>query len=142
MRSLLDANVLVAMFDLDHVHHRRGEEWWGAHHADGWASCPLTQNGFARIVSGTTYTNPVPLRRAVLHLEMQIARPEHAFWPDAIEITDPEVFDHSRILRPGQITDIYLLALAVRNGGRLVTFDKGVPIAAVRGATGKHLVSL
>ena len=69
-------------------------------------------------------------------------QPEHAFWPDDISITDPNVFDHSRILGPNKITDVYLLALAFKNGGRLVTFDKGVPIAAVKGAAPEHLVSL
>ena len=50
------------------------------------------------------------------------------------------MFDHSRILGPNQITDVYLLALAVKNGGRLVTFDRGVPLKAVRNAQARHLV--
>ena len=48
----------------------------------------------------------------------------------------------SYILGPNQITDVYLLGLAVKNGGRLVTFDRGVPIKAVRGAEARHLVVL
>jgi predicted nucleic acid-binding protein len=75
-------------------------------------------------------------------LSLGLAQPGHAFWPDDISITDTELFDHSRILGPNQITDVYLLALAVRNGGRLVTFDAGVPTAAVKGATKAHVVAL
>lgn len=142
MRALLDINVLLALFDPDHVHHARASEWWGSHETFGWASCPLTQNGFARIVSKPGYTNPTPLRKALAHLALQMARPEHQFWPDEISITDPLLFDPGRILGPNKITDIYLLGLAVKNGGRLVTFDKGVPIAAVKGARAEHLVSL
>jgi hypothetical protein len=77
---------------------------------------------------------------AILH--EQIGRPGHEFWPDDISIADPSLFDRSRILGPNQLTDVYLLALALKNGGRLVTFDAGVPVAAVKGATKAHVVSL
>lgn len=79
---------------------------------------------------------------ALAVLRDQIALPDHEFWPDAISITDGNVFDHTYILGPKQITDVYLLGLAVRNGGRLVTFDRGLPLKAVRGAEGRHLVVL
>ena len=52
------------------------------------------------------------------------------------------LFDHAFILGPNQITDVYLLGLAVKNGGRLVTFDRGLPLKAVRGAEARHLVVL
>ena len=42
----------------------------------------------------------------------------------------------------GQLTDVYLLALAVRHGGRLVTFDTGIPLTAVRKATTQKLLIL
>jgi predicted nucleic acid-binding protein len=67
-------------------------------------------------------------------------RSDHLFWPDSFSVADPSIFDHSRILGSNQITDIYLLALAVKHGGRLVTFDRGIPLAAVRGAEPRHLV--
>jgi predicted nucleic acid-binding protein len=55
---------------------------------------------------------------------------------------DAGIFDQSRILGPSQITDVYLLGLAVKNGGRLVTFDRGVPVRAVKGAEPRNLVIL
>ena len=73
---------------------------------------------------------------------MQAGLPGHEFWSDSLSIADPAVFDHRRILGPDQITDVYLLGLAVKHGGRLVTFDRGIPIAAVRGAEARHLVVL
>ncbi len=46
------------------------------------------------------------------------------------------------ILGSRQITDAYLLALAVRKRGRFVTFDRAAPLDAVEGATAGHLVAL
>jgi toxin-antitoxin system PIN domain toxin len=142
MRALFDVNALLAIFDDRHIFHERIRGWWSEHVDDGWASSPLTQNGFVRVLSQPSYTNSHSLAEALAVMRAGVVQPEHAFWPDDIQITDPDVFDHSRILGPGQITDVYLLGLAVKNGGRLVTFDKGVPIAAVRGAGRDHLVSL
>jgi predicted nucleic acid-binding protein len=72
----------------------------------------------------------------------QIGMPGHEFWPDNISIADAGVFDHSHILGPNQITDVYLLGLATKHGGRLVTFDRGLSLKAVRGAEARHLVVL
>ena len=70
----------------------------------------------------------------------EIAVTDHAFWPDDISLLDEQLIDRNHVLGPKQLTDIYLLALAVKHGGRLVTFDRTVPIAAVRGAQARHLV--
>jgi toxin-antitoxin system PIN domain toxin len=139
---LLDVNVLLALSDLAHIHHGRARSWWATHSSAGWASCPLTQNGFARIISKPGYTNPFPLQTALASLAAQIAHSDHEFWPDDISVTDGHIFDRNHILGPNQITDVYLLALAVKNGGRLVTFDRGPPLKAVRGAEARHLVVL
>ena len=37
----------------------------------------------------------------------------HAFWPDDVSITDAVAFDWSRLQGHQQVTDIYLLALAI-----------------------------
>ena len=66
----------------------------------------------------------------------------HKFWPDEISLVDPEVVDATRVHSARQITDTYLLALACKNGGRLVTFDSGIALAAVKRATAGHLVAL
>ena len=140
MRALFDISVLLALFDFDHNWHDAAHDWRMKHDELGWASCPLTENGFARIVSQPSYSNPISIRSALSILSAQKSRPGHEFWPDDLSIANPEIFDHSRILGPNQITDIYLLALAVKNGGRLATFDRGIPLAAVRGAEPRHLV--
>jgi toxin-antitoxin system PIN domain toxin len=142
VRALLDVNVLLAISDVGHVHHDRARAWWKGHRSAGWASCPLTQNGFVRIISKPGYGRPVPLHTALSGLAAQLAQPGHEFWPDDISIADNRVFDRSHILGHNQIADLYLLALAVKHGGRLVTFDRRVPLRAVRGAEVRHLVVL
>ena len=71
---------------------------------------------------------------------MACATLDHAFWPDDVSLADPMVFDHGGLLGPNQITDAYLLALAIKNGGRLVTLDRAVPLRAARGAEARNLV--
>lgn len=142
MRALLDVGVLLPLFDPGHIQHERAKAWCTENAEAGWASCALTQNGFVRIACQPGYPRPARMFDALAVLRDQIALPDHEFWPDAISITDGNVFDHTYILGPKQITDVYLLGLAVRNGGRLVTFDRGLPLKAVRGAEGRHLVVL
>lgn len=142
MRALLDINVLIALLDADHIHHLRARDWLSAHIAAGWASCPLTQNGYVRIVSQPAYPKPQPPAAAIALLREACATRHHAFWPDDASILDEARIDASRIHGPRQLTDVYLLALAQAHGGRFVTFDAGVPLGALRRAAGKHLVQL
>jgi toxin-antitoxin system PIN domain toxin len=140
VRALFDVNLLIAAFDEEHVLHERAQQWWAANRMRGWASCPLTQNGFVRVVSQPNYANPISVEAALELFAEQIAGTDHVFWPDDISLTDSRCFDGTRILGPKQLTDVYLLALAVKNGGRLATLDRTVPLAAVRGAEPRHLV--
>ena len=140
MRSLFDVNVLLALFQPEHIHFERAQTWWEANQQHGWASCPLTQNGFARVISQQSYRKPLPTAEAIGRLAEQIERTDHVFWPDDISIADAAAFDRSGILGPNQITDAYLLALAVKNGGRLVTFDQSIPLRAARAAEPRHLI--
>jgi uncharacterized protein len=142
MRALLDVNVLLALMDSAHVHHGPALAWWRRERDTGWASCPLTQNGFVRVVCQGKYPKRPTAAQAIEQLRLQLAEPGHEFWPDDISIADPGVFDRTRILGPKQITDVYLLALAMKNGGRFVTFDRSVPLSAVRSAEARHLVML
>jgi uncharacterized protein len=142
MRVLFDVNVLLAILDEQHIHHLVAHQWWSANRSAGWATCPLTENGFARIMSQLGYKNRVTTTFAIDLLAEQMTADDHAFWPDDISLCDYTRFDPNCILGPNQITDVYLLALAVKNGGRLATLDRNVPLGAVRGAEPKHLAVL
>lgn len=141
-RALLDVNVLLALLDADHVDHERAGAWLDREIGSGWASCPITQNGFVRIVSQPRYPSPVVPTVAVELLEGATGTEHHEFWPCEISLLDVSVVDRSRVHGPRQVTDAYLLALAVARGGRLVTFDRSVVLSSVPAATEEHLVVL
>lgn len=142
MIALLDVNVLVALFDAAHQHHVTAKEWLHRHIRHRWASCPITQNGFVRVLSQPSYSHPVPVVQAMTMLAGALTSPHHEFWPDDFSIAEEKGIDRTRIHGPRQLTDIYLLAQAVRRGGRFVTFDRAIPLSAVAGASGANLVAL
>jgi predicted nucleic acid-binding protein len=82
----------------------------------------------------------MPVRAIVERLRNAAAHRAHEFWPDDASVLDAGSIDATRIHGPGQLTDVYLLALAVAHGGRLVTLDQSIPLDAVKGAHKKHLV--
>ena len=144
MRALLDVNVLLALHDPDHTHNEAAHLWWEQNRARGWASCPLSENGFIRISSGSSYspqTRFTPFEPARL-LGAFAASTDHEFWSDSISIRDEAIFSLDLVVGARQLTDLYLLALAVKNMGRLVTFDRRIPTMAVTGATGENIVIL
>lgn len=142
MRSLLDVNVLIALFDADHADHRRARTWFEAEIEQGWASCAITQNGFLRVVSQPRYPSPVTPTEAMRRLRQATRTDHHLFWPCDLSILDQTLVDGSAIHGSRQLTDVYLLALAVAHDGRLVTFYRSVPRSAVAGATPDSLVTL
>ncbi|MBS9534724.1 type II toxin-antitoxin system VapC family toxin [Mycobacterium sp. M1] len=142
MRALLDVNVVLALLDTDHIDHDRARSWIVEEIAHGWASCAITQNGFVRIISQPRYPSPISPSRAIDLLSGATQTVHHEFWPCTVSIANPAVIDRSRLHGSKQVTDAYLLALAVANGGRFVTFDRSVAQHAVRGADARHLVTL
>ena len=142
MRALLDVNVLIALLDAAHVHHASARAWLEANISQGWASCPLTQNGCIRILSQSAYPGSQPPAAIAARLAEAAATQWHAFWPDDLSLLDSECVDWRRVLGSRQLTDVYLLALAVSRGGRLVTFDRSIPLGAVANAGEEHLVSI
>lgn len=140
MISLLDVNVLVALFDPAHVHHEAAHEWFAANRREGWATCPITENGLLRVISSVSY----PGRRTTLGDALERLRSfrrsgHHRFWPDSASLADEGLVDTSQVAGSRQLTDIYLLALAVAMGGRLASFDRRIRIAGVHGASSDSL---
>ncbi len=138
--ALLDVNVLVALFDPDHVHHEPAHEWLAANRGSGWATCPLTENGLIRILSNTAYTGtPVAPVALCKQLNAFCDSGQHEFYPDEVSFRDGGLFRLTGVTHR-QLTDVYLLGLAKHNGGRLVTFDRSIPVAAVPGVSADQLV--
>jgi uncharacterized protein len=141
MRALLDVNVMIALLDPDHAFHERAHVWWAAHAKRGWASCPLTENGAVRIMSNPNYSKKARFtpRDLIGHLRKFARQSDHEFWPDDISLRDEIHFVSDRIHSWRLLTDLYLLALATKRHGRLVSFDQSVPISAVRNAEAENL---
>jgi toxin-antitoxin system PIN domain toxin len=142
MRALLDINVLIALHDRDHVHHVRAATWFETNIEHGWASCPLTQNGCLRIMSQPAYSCPQPMAVLMAMLQQSTSSTVHKLWHDDVSILDAARFNQAHIHNHAQLTDLYLLGLAVKHKGRLVTFDQRIPLSAVTNAKSEHLVSL
>lgn len=141
-RALLDINVLVALLDADHLHHRLASDWLADNLAAGWASCALTQNGCIRVMSRPSYPNALPTARVAERLRAAASTAHHRFIAESLSLLDTERFDTERLLGHRVVTDAYLLGLAVQNDLRLVSFDGSVPLQAVRGAAPRHIVRL
>ena len=130
MRALLDVNVLIAMLDADHVHHARARDWLRSHASQGWASCPITQNGCIRIMSQAAYPNPLPASAVIERLAAAARHPPHRFWPDDVSLLDEGTADGRRVHGPREVTDRYLSVIE----GRCLTGVNGASwqIEAVR----------
>jgi uncharacterized protein len=141
--ALLDVNVLVALFDEMHEYHEVAHQWFGRNRRLGWATCPLTENGFVRIVSNPTYPGRrTRLRDAIARLEEFRESGDHAFWHDSVSLRDGTLFRPTHITGHRQLTDVYLLALSLQHGGRLATFDRTIALESVTGAGSEHLAVL
>jgi len=129
---LLDVNMLLALTDPMHVHHEAAHRWFAHEGHKSWATCPLTENGFVRIASHPGYPNRPGDVLAVFAILRQLCTAEgHQFWADGISIL--EIVETSAIITHAQITDLYLIGLAVHKQGRLATLDQRIPVDAVRG---------
>jgi len=125
--ALLDVNALVALAWPNHVHHGAAVDWFIAASHEGWATCPVTESGFVR-VSSNRKANPSAssVGDAVRVLQQLRAQPGHHFWPDDVSIATCTEVDVAKLAGYRQVTDAHLLAVALRNQGRLVTFDKAI----------------
>jgi uncharacterized protein len=140
VKALLDVNVLVALCDPMHVHHEAAHGWLARNRGRGWATCPLTETGFVRVVSNPRYPGQgTSLRDAVARLAESRQSADHFFWQDSVSVCDGDSFQPAYIQGHRQLTDVYLLGLAVANRARLVTFDRSVSLKAVPGAGPQHL---
>ena len=143
MTFLLDVNVLIALIDSRNSHHQAAHEWFSQRMVqDSWATCPLTENGVLRVVGNPRFPNSPGSPLIVAEsLNSLLAQPGHDFWPDDISLLDSRRFDLRHLLNASQVSDSYLLALAIAHGGQLATFDrKLIKDAVLNGAQGLHRI--
>jgi len=130
---LLDINVLIALVDPWHVFHLAATEWMVSKSDEKWATCPLTENGFLRVFGHPLYENgPGSPAAALPFLRQMYASPGHVFWKLDLSFVTGKTFQSLERIGPSQITDLYLLGLAAKRGGRFSTFDTRVQPDAVQ----------
>ena len=143
MRALLDVNVWIALFDDAHQISPRANAFVEAP-GTRIATCPLVENGVIRVLSSPHYS-----RRGVLAIQTVRERLRQAFheldcefWPDDVSLRNDKIFNFARVQGHNQITDLYLLGLAVKHGGCLASFDQGISSSSVHAAKPEHLLLL
>ena len=136
MIRLLDVNVLLALVDPASLHHERAHKWLVANRAGfRWATCALTENGFCRVLSSAGYPGAVTPGQAVEALRgLRSGLAGHSFWRCEVSIADEGTFDWELVQGSKHLTDLYLVALAVKHKGRLVSFDQRIRWDIVEGA--------
>jgi len=141
---LLDVNVLIALLWPAHESHARAQRWFAQHGQHSWATCLMTQAGFVRITSNPAFSGrAVSPRDALQVLRGSLQHPGHHFWTDDISATEALTQFGRRLMGHQQITDAYLVALAIHKKGRVATFDTSLISLLPDSAAAKaHLIVL
>ncbi|MBA3963103.1 MAG: PIN domain-containing protein [Chthoniobacterales bacterium] len=126
--ALLDTNVLLALAWPNHQHHAAAHRWFHAEAKYGWASCAVTQLGFVRLSSNPAFTPAAvtPSQAAALLGDL-LSHRKHRFWPSPAA-SKPALY--LRALGHQQVNDAYLVQVAKRHRGRVVTLDSRLPMHA------------
>jgi toxin-antitoxin system PIN domain toxin len=131
---LLDVSVLVALCDAAHEFHDEASAWFQQVRPEGWATCPLTENGLVRIFGHPSYPGgPGSPARARPLLQALLRTSGHVFWADEISICDATAFPSLARTNAASLTDLYLLALALHHGAHFATFDRRIDPAVLPG---------
>ncbi len=139
---LLDVNVLIALLWPAHEHHEAAHRWFAARGTARWATCPLTEMAFVRIVSNPAFsTDALAPVEALSLLARNLTHPAHEFWRDDVGLVEALGPSAPRLQGHRQLTDAYLLGLASRRRGTLASFDAGLrALAGADRATALQLV--
>ena len=133
-------NVRVALFDDAHRFSERANACIESRGAKI-ATCPLVENGVIRVMSLPSYgrRGGLAIQQIRQRLREACSTLDHQFWRDDISLRDDKHVDFTRVQGHHQITDLYLLALAVHRGGCLASFDQAIALSSVPGAMARHL---
>lgn len=129
-RFLLDVNILIAMTDAAHADHKRVTTWFNSQGKTDWGVCPFTEAGFVRVVTNPRYAGPFSMTEAIEVLTEIRKHRGYRFWPVSTSWAAMVTPFSERVFGHQQVTDAYLLGLAVKENGVLVTMDQGIKVMA------------
>jgi toxin-antitoxin system PIN domain toxin len=142
-RNLPDLNVLIALTDSEHDHHHKARAWFSSSGKENWGLCPLTEAGFIRVTANPAmHAGARGLEQSIAILQALKGLPGHFYcginssWVDLTARFAPRISGHQ------QVTDAYLLGLAIENDGVLVTFDRGLRYLAGPEFSSRNLLVL
>ena len=140
---LLDVNVLIALIWPAHEDHLRAQDWFSRKAHGGWATCPFTQAALVRIISNPAFSrDAVTPQEALKLLAANLNHPSHRFWADKISLVAATQSFSRRLTGHGQITDAYLLGLAMHKQGKLATMDKAILALVPEKSSAGHIVEI
>jgi uncharacterized protein len=126
--GLLDVNVLVALLVPTHEHHALARRWvTSIGSVDGWATCPLTELGVIRVCAQLPLGGRPPRATVDALLQLRVSSSGHLFWADVV--SPATMLELREAVTARQVTDRYLLGLARRYNGQVVTCDHGLAVA-------------
>lgn len=124
---LLDVNMLIALLVRRHSAHVAAQRWFDRWSSGGWATCPLTETGFVRIVNNPAFEAQAgSLADVTALLSASLQHPSHIFWPADLSWEQAVSPLRDRVRGHRQISDAYRLGLAIHRGGKLVTLDRRI----------------
>ncbi len=139
MIFLADVNALLFLADPSSPFHLAAKSFFERASIEGWATCPITENGFLRIFGHPRFPGgPGSSQSARETIQQWKSIPGHQFWPDDLSLCDSANFPDLPSAK--HLTDCYLLALAAKRGGKLVTFDRRIDPSWVAGGSHALLV--
>ncbi|HEY6348758.1 MAG TPA: TA system VapC family ribonuclease toxin [Candidatus Angelobacter sp.] len=125
---LLDVSTLVALWWPTHESHDKVLHWFGRNAKAGWATCPFTESAAVRILSNPAFSpDALTVKETIAIVDANLNHPTHQFWPDDIRFMEAIAPFRERIVGHKQVTDAYLLGLAMHRKGKLVTIDRALP---------------
>lgn len=140
---LLDVNVLVALVWPAHESHVAVERWFRNNARHGWATCPFTQAGLARILSNPAFSrDAVTPQEAINLLKANLEHRSHRMWGEQISFVEAVEPFRRRIVGHRQLSDAYLLGLAIHHRGKLATLDRDILALAPEGSPERNHVQV
>jgi toxin-antitoxin system PIN domain toxin len=140
VRIFPDINVLIALFDTSHQHHHVAKQEFTKFLSIGWCTCSLIQNGFVRIVSNPSYLNNMTVAESTILLKSAVDGTNHTYLDQTVSLLDANKFETTKLLSHKQITDLFLIGMAIQHNVKLLTFDRNISTHAAVGFNDRHLI--
>jgi uncharacterized protein len=128
---LLDLNALISLADPDSIHYQAMQQWFDSTGKDDWGVCPLTESGFVRVTTNPKFSGSARTVAQATEILAEFSRfSGYRYWQIMDSWAGLTAPFATRIKGHQQVTDAYLLGMAIREEGVLVTFDASISYLA------------